>query len=234
MSKIFGFLIVLVITLVFCISGCGEIDSYTIKDVKIAIDPNVLYMKKTIVMVFSEDGQATGFVIGKDVEHTYIITVAHGGNPIKAIGFKGNADIDLTLRSGPVRLEAIDQDLDIALVSINHNLSWLNTVKLNHTNYPHVGSKIYEAGFPRGSERFFSTGHISNYSVNENKQLEVWGDIASNEGDSGSPIFNDKYEVIGMTEKVFEGNYSQTVALSSVEIYNWLKSIKMDWVLNHE
>lgn len=96
---------------------------------------------------------------------------------------------------------------DVAVLQLERNSVNYVAAKLGDSDSADVGDEVFVVGAPYGISRTLTAGHVSGRrEVNTgNKSLPVeflQTDAAINTGNSGSPIFNMKGEVIGIVSNI--------------------------------
>jgi V8-like Glu-specific endopeptidase len=87
---------------------------------------------------------------------------------------------------------------DWALIKLARPVEDLIPLKLNFCSQYTKGMKLYMLGFPFGQpEKFTGNGKITSVSGNDGDKY-FQADLDAFKGGSGSPVFNDKHEVIGI------------------------------------
>lgn len=162
-----------------------------------------------VVIVSDSVGMGTGMLIGDDIltcnhvvaEDSFVTITFSDGTSVRGTVSKRNVKKDLALISIPSHPKA-------------------KSLRL-HKGYPEVASKIFQIGHPAGLIFSESEGKISypiRY-VDNIKMIQI--DMTTYAGNSGSPVFNEKGEVVGMTERYLKGT-SIAFAISSEEINDFL------------
>lgn len=88
---------------------------------------------------------------------------------------------------------------DIILLKINANKN-LKTVKLGDSEKIEVGQKVLAIGNPFGFSGTLTRGIISRIDYSANR---IQTDAAINPGSSGGPLLNQKGEIIGINQAIF-------------------------------
>lgn len=174
--------------------------------------------------VFGSGTVGTGFV----VQGGYIVTNYH-------IIDRWNWAIDVYYLSGTLKYHAKVVDVDKA-----HDLAVLQIVGATPpdvtpiplgSNLPHSGDNVAVMGYPANQPLTFSTGTIDNL----NSTVNVSGDglrnvtlhnlIATNaksvKGNSGSPLFNQYGQVVGVMESESVGGTPTAYAVPASQLAEW-------------
>ncbi len=96
-------------------------------------------------------------------------------------------------------IKRFGENKDIALLKINtaHNLK---TVKLGNSEKVKVGEKVLAIGNPFGFSGTLTQGIISRIDYAKNR---IQTDAAINPGSSGGPLLNEKGEIIGINQAIY-------------------------------
>jgi len=176
---------------------------------KSVISPAELFKKTSpyIVTIKTEDTTGTGFV----APNGYVYTAHHvieGKKNIKAV-FPDKREIPLGW-----------------VVAMNPSQDWvafhsLEPSKLTFSTAisQEVGSKVVVIGSPRGLEQTITEGLMSGKrTVGQTSLLQV--SAAVSPGSSGSPLFNDQGDVIGLVSSKLGESEQLTFAVPISEFYN--------------
>ena len=143
----------------------------------------------SIVIVATDTGQGTGFVIDSE---GYIVTNYHVIEEATAAGIYTSSN-----ELYEVQVIGIDPVMDVALLKIDENLQELT---LGDSDNVDVGEKVIAIGNPYGLEFSATIGSISQLhreGLNGlNAYLQI--DAALNPGNSGGPVIDKNGKVIGM------------------------------------
>lgn len=188
------------IVFLIIVVGCNAKQSpinYTSPEIKINLN-NIIpktstLQEKSIVKIRNKYGnqitQGTGCLIDA-AEHVGIVLTA--ANLFRKLG---DIEVITVLEQ---RLEAelidIDHNNDIALLSVSITDQY-PIIPLGK-QLPKLGDKIYTAGYGNNSLRTV-VGNISNITINDKRHI-INSMIPIRMGDSGSPLWNDQNEVIGV------------------------------------
>jgi V8-like Glu-specific endopeptidase len=179
---------------------------------------NYNVVKNGVCSVISDFGVGTGWLYrrtnGLDIDKTiYVVTAAHivvvrNENYIDNL-YEPTVLIQNVNNSGrnqyfSTKIISVDKKGDIALLQIQNNgQTWLNHTTLRVTTATQtVGSPIYIVGYPMG----FDYNSIAGGYLRENNASDfftptsLYYNLASNPGNSGSPVFNTSNFVIGMLQ----------------------------------
>lgn len=146
--------------------------------------------KNSVVTVWSEIGQGTGFIIDPD---GLILTNQHviGPSQYVAVQFDPKHKI-------PARILAADPARDVAVL-------WANTKAFEGSDAAPmapwvspppvvVGEEVFTIGSPMGIQKILTTGIVSKIEAHA-----ILSNININHGNSGGPLFNSRGEVVGIT-----------------------------------
>jgi tetratricopeptide (TPR) repeat protein len=150
--------------------------------------------KSSVVIIYtyggdgSQIGQANGFIAGKDgvvVTNYHIISNA--------------ARIKIKFEDSMLEVKGllyIDRDNDIAMLKTGG--SNLPAIKIRDADPGPAGQKIYLVGSPGGEDKIILDGTLSRiqHVTSEKKLLLITAPVTK--GFSGSPVFNENGEVIGI------------------------------------
>ena len=150
---------------------------------------------------FNFDGKAhgSGFVYSAD---GYIVTNHHVVNAASDIKVKLNDGREL-----PARLIGSDERTDLALLKVDARR--LPVLKLGNSKKLEVGEWVLAIGSPFGFEHSATAGIVSAKGrslPNGNYVPFIQTDVAINPGNSGSPLFNLKGEVVGINSQIYSGS----------------------------
>lgn len=161
-------------------------------------------------------GIGTGFFISNE----YVLTMAHITDRLL------ENTIELQLWNGQkisAKTIAVNRLNDLALLQINlDDVKSYKIPKLNLKTYPQIGEVVFIVGSPYLFPGTMTAGILSRRaSVGKYWKCEVYfADITVEEGNSGSPVFNARREVIGIAK----GYYGMlTVMIPSYSIRAFLK-----------
>ncbi len=176
---------------------------------------------KSVVIVSTDVGQGTGFVIDED---GYVITNYH---VVEGATQGGIYDSE---RNGPYQIEiiGIDSPMDIALLKITGNFDKL---ELGESDDVSPGEKVLAIGNPYGLIFSATSGSVSAVHREGPNGLEAYTqiDAAINPGNSGGPLINNQGEVIGIVNFKISGDAEGLgFALESNYIKNVVNEISQE------
>ena len=166
---------------------------------------------KSVVIITTDLGQGTGFIISDD---GYVVTNYHvieDGTYVQVVTYEQETVEAIVIGYSP--------NLDIALLKISGNYDYL---KLADSNDIQIGEKVIAIGNPYGLEFSVTAGIVSAVHRQGINRIEAYVQIDAplNPGNSGGPLINKNGKVIGINNfKVGEGE-SLGFALES----NYIKS----------
>lgn len=155
---------------------------------------------EAVVLVTTPSGTGSGFIIHPD---GYMITNAHvvqGERKIKVTLFgQGERDFRRELFED-VEIVAVNNHLDLALLRLKpRDGRPFPTVYLQDSEHLAAGQDVFAIGAPLGLERTLSRGVVSTTQRSFEGISYIQTDTQINPGNSGGPLFNDRGEVIGVT-----------------------------------
>jgi serine protease Do len=167
------------------------------------IQQHVARFGEAVVLVTTPSGLGSGFII--DDKNGYVVTNYHvieqELNIAITIFVKRGRELE-RIKKDRVRIVAINPWLDLALLRIEDvGDTRLTKVYLGSSDDLRPGDPVFAIGNPLGLERTVSEGILSTkrtWNVMEGL-LYLQTTAAINPGNSGGPLFNDRGEVIGVT-----------------------------------
>ena len=156
---------------------------------------------EAIVLVKSPVGSGSGFLINDD---GYIVTNFHvieGEQNISVTVFRQERKEFRKIKYSKVRIVALDHFFDLALLKLERpdGDKSLSTVTLTKTDDLRVGDEVFAIGNPLGLTRSVSKGVVSSLNRYLEGKLFIETDTAINPGNSGGALFNNRCEVVGVT-----------------------------------
>ena len=155
---------------------------------------------EAVIKVSTPSGLGSGFLIHED---GYAITNAHviqGETKIKATVFSQE---QLEFRRDvidEVEIVAVNNHLDLALIKLTHPEGKpFPTVNVQGAEMLSAGEGVFAIGSPLGLERSLSRGVVATTQRSFDGLTYIQTTTAINPGNSGGPLFNDRGEVIGVT-----------------------------------
>lgn len=153
-----------------------------------------------VIKVSTPSGLGSGFIIHPD---GYAITNAHvvqGETKLRCTVWERTEHDFNRLLVEDVRLVAVNNHVDLALIKMTHPEGKpFKFVYLNASDEIAAGQSVFAIGNPLGLERTLSRGVVSVTNRNFEGLTFIQTDTQINPGNSGGPLFNDKGEVIGVT-----------------------------------
>lgn len=182
--------------------------------------------------------QGTGFLVNSD---GYIITNYHiieGANNVKVLGIKG--DFNTTFEAEVV---AIDRQCDLALLKVESKIVTFDTppYKFVTSKNTNQAESIYTLGYPikeiLGNEIKITNGIINSKSGYKGSISEFQISASIQPGNSGSPLFNENGELIGVISSKIQSNEIENVgyALKSdylIVFLNQVEQVKYNAIEN--
>lgn len=153
-----------------------------------------------VVMFSTPSGLGSGFIIHPD---GYAITNAHviqGEQRVRATVYERTQHELRRLLIDEAEIIAVNNHLDLALVKMRHpDGRPFPIVHLQATEDLSAGQNVFAIGSPLGLERTLSRGVIATTQRSFEGMTYIQTTTQINPGNSGGPLFNDKGEVIGVT-----------------------------------
>ena len=150
----------------------------------------------------SEGFCGTGFIVSNDglvVTNTHV--VSHNRKPCKFLSATiNNTTVKCTLQKMGDDNDGNGSGVDCALLKLDHMPADAKVLKLGNSDLVNVGERVYYIGNSLGEGLCITSGIVSdkNRMRPEKKHPFIMTDAATNPGNSGGPLFNEKGEVIGL------------------------------------
>lgn len=155
---------------------------------------------EAVVLVKTASGLGSGFIIHED---GYVVTNYH------VVERELNITITIFVRTEhelqkvvkeKVRIVALNPFLDMALLKIEDAADMkLKKVYLGDSSEVRAGDTVFAIGNPLGLERSVSEGIVSTATREFGGLLFIQTTAQINPGNSGGPLFNERGEVVGVT-----------------------------------
>ena len=156
---------------------------------------------EAVVRVSTPRGMGSGFII--DVEGGYVVTNQHviaGERAITVTVFRREGGEFRREAIADVEIVALNDFLDIALLRLPvEKRAGLKHVFLGSSGEVAAGDAVFAIGNPLGLERTVSEGIVSTRNRAFDGLTYIQTTAAINPGNSGGPLFNERGEVIGIT-----------------------------------
>ncbi|MCX7862385.1 MAG: serine protease [Bacteroidales bacterium] len=169
----------------------------------------ITYVRGTAFAISSDGLLATSYHLVKDYDSVLVINASDSSVKMHA------------------KLVACDKNLDIAILKISDSVfaSIKNIPYSINYNFPvELGTYVYSLGFSKSSI-VFGEGSISSFTGFNEDTNSIQVSIPTNPGNSGSPVFNQYGEVIGIICGKNDGKEGSTYALHSKVLKNILDSL---------
>lgn len=172
-------------------------------DITVEINDKALYMKQRTMVVQTNEGMGTGFFIN---ENGVAITNNHvldGNSPACVFLYSKDPDdskIYSSRRRNILNILWTSRELDITIYSVqletDEKVPYFNLIKKHEPQ----GKDCHILGNPQGFMASYAKGVISAYRDDDAVQGRklVQYDLATNGGNSGGPVMNDRGEIIAV------------------------------------
>ncbi len=178
-----------------------------------------------VVMVKSPSGLGSGFVIHKD---GYVITNFHvieNETQLSVHIFRKAGGVFRNEKIEDVRIIAVNPFMDLALIKfeVPEDLD-ITVMHLAEDRPLTEGDVVFAIGNPLGLERTVSRGIISKKNRAEQGLTYVQTTTQINPGNSGGPLFNERGEVIGVTNMGYLFAEGLNFAIPITYVIDFLKN----------
>ena len=182
---------------------------------------------RSSVVIFSTDGES---IIGsgsgnyfKYKDKRFIITAAHVVDESKEI-FVGEKSVDIH----PAKIEYINREVDIAIISIKSYLKGTKPVDFKASKRSYIGEDIYHTGHPDGESWHVSQGLVSKIGLDYFiLNTFAWP------GSSGSVVFNKAGRVVGVVSAIKISNpLGLPDMVEHIVIVSNINSIKIEEIIS--
>ena len=180
-----------------------------------------------IVVVKTPSGQGTGWFCHPD---GYVVTNQHV--------IAGEQSITITARMREkdrlgkrvfrnVKLVALNQHVDLALLKIEEDLDiQIPQLYIGDSTTLKEGEKVFTIGNPMGLELSIAQGIISKVNRNLDGRLYVQTTAPIAPGNSGGPLFNERGQVVGVTNMGYVVLDGLGFAIPSVYVKEFLDNVE--------
>jgi len=162
--------------------------------------------------------QATAFAISSE---GYVFTSAHVVKGKKRIKLYNETYGTLT-----ATVISRDDKLDLCLLKVTDtSFSRFSTTIPLRTTRARIAEKVFTLGYPK-DDIVYGEGVISSLSGYENDSLSLQISIAINPGNSGSPLLDERGQLLGMIEGKADATEGTAYALKNSYILSFIKEIQ--------
>jgi S1-C subfamily serine protease len=178
-------------------------------------DQNPFEQAISVLFDVGPNGYATGFLVGNGLVMTAYHVISGNLSSTKKVmlGFKAADELSVKVFVDGCRAKVIrvDKEADLALLEICHNSKSAKAPVFQTA--PNKDDKLFLIARPHGDKVVSHGSFYGNYMLGNQEYWSV--KIDSRDGFSGSPVYNQNAEVVG----VFSGyDWSQKLALISPSI----------------
>jgi S1-C subfamily serine protease len=175
-------------------------------------EQNPLEHAISVLFDVGPNGYATGFLVGNGLVMTAYHVISGNLSTTKKVmlGFKANDELNVKVFVDGCRAKVIrvDKEADLALLEMCRNSKTAKAPKFQTA--PSKDDKLFLIARPHGDKVVSHGSFYGNYMLGTQEYWSV--KIDSRDGFSGSPVYNQNAEVVG----VFSGyDWSQKLALIS-------------------
>lgn len=201
-------------------------DLYRTGDPPLApLEEHARRLGEAVVMIRSPGGQGSGFIIHED---GYVITNAHvieNETQITIYIFRKVARAFRKEKIEDVRIIAVNPFVDLALLKFEppEDLD-VTVVYLSDERSIDEGDTVFAIGNPMGLERTISKGIVSERNRAEGGLVYIQTTTQINPGNSGGPLFNERGEVIGVTNMGYLFAEGLNFAIPTWYVIDFLKN----------
>jgi serine protease Do len=224
--------------LVLCFGAYdARVDGQPLRDVFRSVQPAVVVVKTEQVGLapfpqqglVSSDGLGSGVLISSDK----VLTAAHlvQSADKTVVEFSQGESI-------PARVIGCSSSADVALLQLERSPANYVAAKLGDSDQVAVGDEIFVVGAPYGISDTLTAGHVSARRPLKDKSQVATAiellqtDAAVNTGNSGSPLFNMKGEIVGIVTNIVSrsgGSEGMAFAATSNTARHFLLEQKPFW-----
>ncbi len=141
-------------------------------------------------------------------QNGYFITNHHIIKNAKELHIVNKTDSTIVWKARPIYEDPI---LDLALIQIIDSAYFEHTPLIADEN-EQLGSDLYSLGFPK-KDIVYGEGVLSSENGHNGDTLSIQTSIPANPGNSGSPIFNKKGQIVGIITARHPHNVASTYAV---------------------
>lgn len=179
-----------------------------------------------VIKVGTPGGLGSGVIID---DQGYAITNAHviqGEASLRATVWFPQSDGTLKRTViEDIEILAVNNHLDLALIKIVHPEDKPFTyATVEPRDMVEVGQPVFAIGNPLGLERTLTQGVVSTRNRGFDGLSYIQTDTPINPGNSGGPLFNDKGEVIGITNMIIGGGQSLGFAIPARYMKDFIRN----------
>ncbi|MCZ6698290.1 MAG: trypsin-like peptidase domain-containing protein [Planctomycetota bacterium] len=201
-------------------------DLYFTRDLPVAgIEGLSVRFGEAVVMVRSPGGLGSGFIID---ERGYVVTNFHvieGETKITIVIFRKVGDAFQRDKIDKVKIVAVNPFFDLALLKMEPPEGMkFNKVYLDTSESLRDGDTVFAIGNPLGLERTLSQGIVSKRNRTEGGLAYIQTTAQINPGNSGGPLFNNRGQVIGVTNMKITFGEGLGFAIPVRHVIEFLKS----------
>lgn len=221
--------------LVLCfVANVARVEGQPLRDVFRGVQPAVVIVKTEQVGLapfpqqglVSSDGLGSGVLISNDK----VLTAAH------VVQSADKTVVEFSQgESIPARVIGVSSSADVALLQLQRSPANYVAAKMGDSDQIDVGDEIFVVGSPYGISNTLTAGHVSARRPlkDKNQAIEfLQTDAAVNSGNSGSPVFNMKGEIVGIVTNIMSrsgGSEGMAFAATSNTARRFLIDQKPFW-----
>lgn len=178
-----------------------------------------------VVLVSSPSGLGSGFFVSGEGHLITNFHVVEGETKLAITVFRRSGDEFKREKLEEVEIVATNPFLDLALLKVATKDGFKPVVTyIAEDDELHDGDTVFAIGNPLGLERSVSEGIISRRNRAEEGLVYIQTTTQINPGNSGGPLFNNRGQVVGVTNMKIMGGEGLGFAIPARYVIDFLKN----------